>query len=676
MSFVLTDGVVMPELPVTFPEKYRYKIIAKVEINSESTNLYFYSYMASTSEFVFAPASITGDALDRVINMEIGYATCVSNSNTTEWGNVEGDYGENTTDTPLIPVGFLSEYNATYSVVWANHDIKTITAMDADGYTVGTDTFFKSCIFRLPDGTELPALPEGCFEKYPYGMVVKVIEDGTTLYVFGAGSSAGFVVPAAIENSEYDMLRSLGESISYVHAPGQIDGWEDNGTNGMNDPLIDGVLEVAWSNYDLLKATAKNDDGSYTIGTEIARKSDVNYRIYGGWLNSMGNQARRLGNVSGALKPGEMETVFSGATLEPLTVTPTTEEQTFTPESPCIGFSVVTVEAAPDTGGGDIVEPETYPDAENTTFGNETVETPVGTGKYDYGDRADGTANVFPGIPSGNYQMLIRSTVKVGTEFYVVRDGVQYKITLSVPGVLYYHYSSYGSATRTYMWGATFFSNQYATASVKNLSTGTTRSRSSVACTDGYYGIIWPDATSEMVISGIPFYELGYFIYEAERTTAIQELGASLFNGETSSEDDEIFSLVSSSPFTTNGTFISNEDNTPITVYKYNAETDTWDAYQTATDGNFSVGTFEIIWTNSDMTDATTGEVTNEASSPAIEETETQTVTRPMEREETYTIGGATLNALGAVTQRITGVAASTPSGMVSALENYAASVT
>lgn len=75
--------------------------------------------------------------------------------------------------------------------------------------------------------------------------------------------------------------------------------------------------------------------------------------------------------------PENMAEELNAATLEPLTVTPTTEEQTFTPESPCIGFSVVTVEAAPDTGGGDIVEPEEpeeLPSVENESFNFDSYE--------------------------------------------------------------------------------------------------------------------------------------------------------------------------------------------------------------------------------------------------------------------------------------------------------------
>lgn len=80
--------------------------------------------------------------------------------------------------------------------------------------------------------------------------------------------------------------------------------------------------------------------------------------------------------------PENMAEELNNATLEELYVTPSSSEQTFTPESPCIGFSVVTVEAAPDTGGGDIVEPEELPNGETTTFGHIYTGETVTVTKY------------------------------------------------------------------------------------------------------------------------------------------------------------------------------------------------------------------------------------------------------------------------------------------------------
>ncbi len=73
-----------------------------------------------------------------------------------------------------------------------------------------------------------------------------------------------------------------------------------------------GTVPVLWSNHDFLYATA-NADGTYTIGTEIARQSDVNYRITEGWMRSVADEARRLGDVIGDLKPDVMESALREA---------------------------------------------------------------------------------------------------------------------------------------------------------------------------------------------------------------------------------------------------------------------------------------------------------------------------------------------------------------------------
>ena len=72
-------------------------------------------------------------------------------------------------------------------------------------------------------------------------------------------------------------------------------------------------MMVVWSNHDILNITSLNeDDMSYTIGTEIAYKSDENYRITGGYMTSIANEARRLGGMSGELTPAAMETALRG----------------------------------------------------------------------------------------------------------------------------------------------------------------------------------------------------------------------------------------------------------------------------------------------------------------------------------------------------------------------------
>lgn len=371
------EKIICPDMPSEYLEVLPYYSIFVVTVASQT----YCMAIMTQNEMFFAPEALAQQGLglssSTICSFGAGYLYSFLVAN--EWD----PFKEKSAGFCLHNV---FDYEITnWDVVWSNHDILELTGVDDNGDPTSNGTiYFTSSVttaepFILPDGTELPALPEGCFEKYPYGMISYVestdgeaayalsVAEGT--YIFAPGSATG-------EGSDYVISLLPGyRHYRYVVAPTAASGWEQYAESttqhsGHDFSREDGTIEIRWCNHDILTATAMNDDGTPEIGPDLYRKSDVNYRVYGGWLNSMGNQARRLGNVSGALKPGEMESVFSGATLEPLTVTPTTEEQTFTPESPCIGFSVVTVEAAPDTGGGDIVEPEELPNGETTTFGH------------------------------------------------------------------------------------------------------------------------------------------------------------------------------------------------------------------------------------------------------------------------------------------------------------------
>ncbi len=70
------------------------------------------------------------------------------------------------------------------------------------------------------------------------------------------------------------------------------------------------------------------------------------------------------------LLPENMAEELNNATLEELTVTPSSEVQTFEPTSPCIGFSIVTVEAAESGGGGGEVLPD---DGDSGNYQEKTV---------------------------------------------------------------------------------------------------------------------------------------------------------------------------------------------------------------------------------------------------------------------------------------------------------------
>lgn len=248
------------------------------------------------------------------------------------------------------------------------------------------------------------------------------------------------------------------------------------------------------------------------------------------------------------LLPENMAEELNAATLEELTVTPSSEVQTFEPTSPCIGFSIVTVEAAESGGGGGEVLPddgENYPDAENVNFGTTVSGKDLYTGKYFYG------------------------TCPYATKLPEVDES-----TTEKPYIVLAKFSPSGSI-------------------------------------GVYFTSVKPYVmNSNLVIQGADFDE-----------------------------------------------------------WKLNAETGELEFVASYSSSSTSPTCSEFYWANFELTNRSGSRVYLIPTEPVPETT--------MEIEytatgETYTISGATLNALGAVTQQITGIEATTPSAMVAALQMYA----
>lgn len=315
MSIVLKDGTVLPDLPDGLVEQYPYVAIVYLHQNIGTTGeAERYNIFAAKKELAYVPTALTGGPYNVFgTNYPADYYLCQLPA-PSEWTH-QGVLPEGSA---FVPLGLLGiQY---YELVWSNHDIKTATSFDTNTaeYTLGTEIYFPSSVasappFILPDGTELPALPEGCFEKYPYGAVFEGTEaDGVTSRYLACTIAEDVVIPKELMGTENDTLGCMANGyILYKCDPASDADWtlvaeyEDNDFAWMNL-----WFDLKWTNHDVFAIASYNDDGSYN--TTLYHKSDVNYRIPGGWLNSMGNQARRLGGVSGAMKPGEMETVFKG----------------------------------------------------------------------------------------------------------------------------------------------------------------------------------------------------------------------------------------------------------------------------------------------------------------------------------------------------------------------------
>lgn len=545
------------------------------------------------------------------------------------------------------------------------------------------------------NGVTIPNVPANVLVRYPSAVILKMTGSDGTIYVLLASVSAfGHAAGTVLGSTDYsELVGSFGAGRAY-YAQADASVWDvGSGEVAAGELMLpvgtvdSTTVTLVWANHDVLEVTSLDTStGDYTTdGVYFAQTADTStvsgnndaniYRIRRSRLAGIGDQVRRLTEVSPDLTPEEIEAMLAelDITLEEAYVTPSTEQQEIYPS--VYGFSKVIVEAVEDsggTGGGGGEGGDTISDATNTTFGNETVEKEVETGRFDYGDSGDGSKNVYPGIPDGKYRILLRAGLKLGTEFYVTVDGVPYKITANNPACVYYTHMYRSGSGHSYAVRG-FSGDKYTNFYKYNLATGSSPSSTGTVNQSGYghATTLWSSST-RMSVSGLPYYDLGNIGKYDDANPGLYGAAVACFAGETSPEDDTRIVIVSDSPLISDGVNINNEDGSPMTVYQYNPETDSWDTLETTTGSDYSIGSNEIIWNDHDIVNSETGETTFTASDPATPETSLETVTGPAERDDTYYVSSDSMNDLIAAAQKITGInEPMTPSQAAAALKEY-----
>lgn len=298
MSIVLKDGTVLPDIPTAYTDD------GFIGVAPDLATLKYHAvfYQASTNTYYLSCSDIpvicfeagANSIMFILIDMDIGQQSenysifgCDLDDTALTWG--EADSG------PVSGNGFGLFENST-PVVWSDHNIMKLNVETGEEEGV----FFPSSVskppFILPDGTELPPLPDGCFDGTPYG-IISIFNDGDCSILTSQS-------PVYVEENEEGVptiFLSVGKDISWYLVDGSWQFFFERENDTPLDWMSFAESPVKWSNHDIMH------------GTEIARKSDENYRVTGGYMTSIANEARRLGGKTGGMLPETVESTIRSA---------------------------------------------------------------------------------------------------------------------------------------------------------------------------------------------------------------------------------------------------------------------------------------------------------------------------------------------------------------------------
>lgn len=379
-----TDST-LPEIPedvlATYPKAVMFRVTSA---NSEQI-----VFIASESEFYHVDTRVLGQTDGIRFVGSLG-AAVKSTAISGTWGDrvsvAAGSAG--------LPIGTSGDY--TYSIVWANHDVYDVTAIDTttEKFTTGAVYFARSSgslgnkLFY--NGVLLPEIPADVLATYPYA--VMAVNKETMQYQLLASKQVWFSDGTSITNK-------ADSSEPFLYAYVGDDSWK-TGTSG-NYAFTIASRPLIWSNHNIPKGSA-TATSFYFAGSEPIPESEYSelYQIQRETIDGIGEQVNRLCKTEEPMTPARMTEKLQDLSfdLQEITVTATNEQQTIYPDG-CYGFSRIIVEAVedsgtsggggtPGTGGGEGEdEPENkYPSAEDSelTYAQTMMKMP--TGRFFYGD--------------------------------------------------------------------------------------------------------------------------------------------------------------------------------------------------------------------------------------------------------------------------------------------------
>lgn len=335
MAIELIDGTKLPAFPTEYDNEgdetapvlsdLKYRAVF-YEPGYEVYHLFFcskpFAYLSVEKDFFPTDALVADSSIVQVSFVQFTFwgAPGEDCSNEDEWGTWELDgWGD------IRLPGMLPEDE--YEPQWADHNIRVIAKVpELDDNVTGeiiwtNDIYFPNCVkpIILSDGTQLPTIPRRALDAGPYMAVIRFKgSDNFSAYYLLVSPKPAFISKVGLRpNTSKEQLCLAPERRFVAYFDNEMTEWQVmlDGTNSLM-PVYDlsEQQSLVWANHDICCMAEYNSDEDYTIGTEIARKSDVNYRITEGVMRDFADQARRLGASSASLTPAEIETIFRAVT--------------------------------------------------------------------------------------------------------------------------------------------------------------------------------------------------------------------------------------------------------------------------------------------------------------------------------------------------------------------------
>lgn len=261
-NVVLPDGTELAPYPEGYLDTYKYSMIFKEDSQSSNT-YYLVSYPSEL--YKIAPNTLT-NSYEALTCLTVGYQV---------WSVTVGDEGWVSLPARRDVGKFLSS-----DIIDAPIEVSLNSGNVVD-WTTGW--------YTLPDGTDVPPIPDDVFTNHPYRLVLRSIDLSTNKEIYVMSESSDELV-------FYNNALVIEDGVS--HKAWQCDANELSLWTARDDNESLPISDIIWVNYDIMNAS---DSSS------VYRMSDVSYRAYEGWAKSIGDEIRRLSETVDDLTPKKME---------------------------------------------------------------------------------------------------------------------------------------------------------------------------------------------------------------------------------------------------------------------------------------------------------------------------------------------------------------------------------